>query len=77
VIIAPEVKWQTVDYNDKGGLVEALKGVHTLLSFVQLLSDPDQKSQKSLIDAAISAGVKRFAPSEYGRYMDWNAPNVH
>jgi hypothetical protein len=61
------VKWQTIDYHDKGALVEALRGIHTVLSFVQLLSDPDQKAQKNLIDAAISAGVKRFAPSEYGR----------
>ncbi|KAI0098918.1 NAD(P)-binding protein [Nemania sp. FL0031] len=64
--IAPEVKWQTVDYHDKGALTEALRGIHTVLSFVQLLSDPDQTAQKNLIDASISAGVKRFAPSEYG-----------
>ncbi|RYO97882.1 hypothetical protein DL765_011007 [Monosporascus sp. GIB2] len=32
----------------------------------RILSDPDQKAQKNLIDAAIAAGVKRFAPSEYG-----------
>ncbi|KAI0879012.1 NAD(P)-binding protein [Hypoxylon argillaceum] len=66
VAIAPGIKWQTVDYHDKGALIEALRGTHTVLSFVQLLSDPDQKAQKNLIDAAISAGVKRFAPSEYG-----------
>ncbi|KAK6330097.1 hypothetical protein TWF718_003525 [Orbilia javanica] len=62
----PEVCWKTVDYNDKEGLTKALHGTHTLLSFVQILSDPDQISQKNLIDAAIAAGVKRFAPSEYG-----------
>ncbi|KAM5350956.1 hypothetical protein ACJ41O_003679 [Fusarium nematophilum] len=65
-LIAPEIEWKFVDYDDKETLVLALKGVHTVLSFVQLLSDPDQKSQKNLIDAAIAAGVKRFAPSEYG-----------
>jgi uncharacterized protein YbjT (DUF2867 family) len=65
--IAPGVKWHTIDYNHKAALVEALRGTHTVLSFVQLLSDPDQTAQKNLIDAAISAGVKRFAPSEYGR----------
>ncbi|KAI0905083.1 hypothetical protein F4823DRAFT_628092 [Ustulina deusta] len=65
-VLAPGVKWQAVDYNDQGALVEALRGIHTVLSFVQLLSDPEQKAQKNLIDAAISAGVKRFAPSEYG-----------
>ncbi|OTB02566.1 hypothetical protein M426DRAFT_264367 [Hypoxylon sp. CI-4A] len=64
--IAPAIHWQTVDYNDKKSLVEALQGIHTLLSFIQILSDPGQKSQKNLIDAAIEAGVKRFAPSEYG-----------
>ncbi|KAI1177699.1 NAD(P)-binding protein [Nemania sp. FL0916] len=62
----PGVKWQTVDYQDVEALTQALKGIHTVLSFVQLLSDPDQRAQKNLIDAAISAGVKRFAPSEYG-----------
>ncbi|KAK8101495.1 hypothetical protein PG999_011869 [Apiospora kogelbergensis] len=60
------IKWQTVDYQDKNGLVRDLQGIHTLLSFVQLLSDPNQESQRNLIDAAILAGVKRFAPSEYG-----------
>ncbi|KAI1284035.1 hypothetical protein F5Y07DRAFT_97823 [Xylaria sp. FL0933] len=64
--IAPGVKWRAIDYNDKEALTEALRGIHTVLSFVQLLSDPEQKAQKNLIDAAISAGVKRFAPSEYG-----------
>lgn len=63
----PEVQWQVVDYDNQSGLVNALRGTHTLLSFVQLLSDPESKSQKKLIDAAIAAGVKRFAPSEYGR----------
>ncbi|KUL83732.1 hypothetical protein ZTR_08649 [Talaromyces verruculosus] len=64
--IAPGIRWQKVDYDDKNSLVETLRGTHTLLSFVQMLSDPDQKSQKNLIDAAIAAGVKRFAPSDYG-----------
>lgn len=64
---ASEVHWQAVDYNGKDSLVDALRGTHTLLSFVQPLSDSDQTAQKKLIDAAIAAGVKRFAPSEYGR----------
>ena len=59
--------WCSVNYDDKKDLVEALQGVHTLLSFVQLLQDPESKSQKALVDAAIIAGVKRFAPSEWGR----------
>lgn len=66
----PGVNWQVVDYENKENLVKALRGSHTLLSFVQLLSDPENQSQKNLIDAAIDAGVKRFAPSEYGRLVN-------
>ncbi|KAB5551070.1 hypothetical protein GE09DRAFT_1124778 [Coniochaeta sp. 2T2.1] len=64
--VNPGIRDQVVDYNDKDDLVKALQGIHTVLSFIQLLSDPGQKSQKSLIDACVLAGVKRFAPSEYG-----------
>ena len=52
-----------VDYADKGKLVEAMQGVHTLLSFIGFSIEV----HKNLIDAAIVAGVKRFAPSEYAR----------
>ena len=64
---APGVEWRVVNYDDQSDLTKALQGTHTVLSFLQLLSDPKSKSQKNLIDAAIAAGVKRFAPSEYGR----------
>ncbi|RYP31032.1 hypothetical protein DL767_005972 [Monosporascus sp. MG133] len=64
---APEIQWQIVDYNDKRCLTEALRGTHTLLSFVQILSDPDQTAQKNLIDAAIAAGVKRVFDFENRR----------
>lgn len=63
----PGVTWRVVNYDDKNDLVEALRGTHTILSFIQLLADPGNKSQKNLIDAAIAAGVRRFAPSEWGR----------
>lgn len=63
----PGTTLRAVNYDDKSDLVEALQGTHTVLSFIQLLSDPENKSQKYLIDAAIVAGVKRFAPSEWGR----------
>ena len=59
--------WRTVNYDDNEDLADALQGIHTVLSFIQLLSDPENKAQKNLIDAAIAAGVKRFAPSEWGR----------
>lgn len=42
-----------------------LKGVHTVLCFIVVHLDPDNESQKRLIDAAIEAGVKRYAPSEW------------
>lgn len=42
-----------------------LKGVHTVLSFVDAMSDPDNMAQRTLIDASVRAGVKRFAPSEW------------
>ncbi|KAF2811743.1 NAD(P)-binding protein [Mytilinidion resinicola] len=58
--------WRTVNYDDKSELAEALQGIHTVLSFIQLMTDPNQQAQKNLIDAAILADVKRFAPSEYG-----------
>jgi hypothetical protein len=56
-----------VDYNDKRELTKALRGIHTILSFIQLLADAENTAQKNLIDAAIVAGVKRFAPSQWGR----------
>ncbi|VUC28758.1 unnamed protein product [Clonostachys rosea] len=75
VLETADIRWKTVDYDDRSSLVDALQGVHTVLSFIQLLSDPGQKSQRNLIDASIAAGVKRFSPSEYGSkgtvHMSW------
>ncbi len=63
----PGVTWRAVNYNDKSDLAESLRGIHTVLSFVnQPMADLKNNSQKNLIDASIAAGVKRFAPSEYG-----------
>lgn len=63
----PGVNLRVVNYDDKTELVDALRGIHTALSFIQLVSNSENNSQKNLIDAAIIAGVKRFAPSEWGR----------
>ncbi|KAI0144743.1 hypothetical protein BJ166DRAFT_602915 [Pestalotiopsis sp. NC0098] len=60
------VTWQKVDFANKEELVDALRGTHTVLSFIQTLNDKDHMSQKNLIDAAVTAGVKRLAPSEWG-----------
>jgi hypothetical protein len=56
---------RTVDYSDVEFLTTALQGVHTLLSFIVVHSDLNNEAQLNLIDAAIAAGVKRFAPSEW------------
>ena len=61
---ASGVTWRTVDYGDISQLAEALRGIHTVLSFMQVI---ETKPQENLIDAAIAAGVKRFAPSQWGR----------
>jgi hypothetical protein len=53
------------DYQDKPKLLEALKGVHTVLSFVVAHQDIGNATQLALIDAAIEAGVKRIVPSEW------------
>lgn len=50
-------------------MVDVLKGTHTLLSFVIEQEDPTAPVHKRLIDAAIKAGVKRFAPSEWSSYV--------
>lgn len=52
-------------YQDKSELVQILKGVHTVLCFIVVHMDPGNESQKRLIDAAVEARVKRYAPSEW------------
>lgn len=66
---APGITWKITTYQDKDQLVEALHGVHTVLSFLVTQEDPASIAQKNLIDAAIQAGVKRFAPSEWAWYI--------
>ena len=57
--------WVKTSYRDLDELTELLQGVHTVLSFIVTQSDLGNVSQKNLIDAAIQAGVKRLAPSEW------------
>ncbi|OLN83728.1 hypothetical protein CCHL11_08733 [Colletotrichum chlorophyti] len=61
----PGVAWVRTSYQDKAELVDLLKGVHTVISFIVAHQDPDAETSKRLIDASIEAGVKRFAPSEW------------
>lgn len=62
----PGVKVVQVNYYDKASLVKNLQGVDTVLSFIVDHSDLEGIAQKNLIDASIAAGVRRFAPSEWG-----------
>ncbi|KIM98295.1 hypothetical protein OIDMADRAFT_56667 [Oidiodendron maius Zn] len=54
-----------VDYTDKDALIKHLHDVNTVLSFIIDPSDTSSIAQKTLIDASIEAGVKRFAPNEW------------
>ncbi|GIZ45876.1 hypothetical protein CKM354_000902400 [Cercospora kikuchii] len=54
-----------VDYNQKSQIVDALRGVETVFSFIITGKDPGNVAQKNLIDACVEAKVKRFAPSEW------------
>jgi hypothetical protein len=40
-----------------------------VLSFITAQTDPDNIAQKTLINASIEAGVKRFAPNEWSTYV--------
>ena len=53
----------TVDYSNPSSLTHALKGQDAVIS---ALNHAFLNHQRSLLDAAVSAGVQRFIPSEYG-----------
>ncbi|KAI1403903.1 NAD(P)-binding protein [Hypoxylon fuscum] len=61
----PGVKWTQTTYQDKSELVRLFKGVEVVLCFFPVHLDPGNATQKRIIDAAVEAGVKRFAPSEW------------
>ncbi|KAI9879479.1 MAG: hypothetical protein M1830_008438 [Pleopsidium flavum] len=50
------------DYSESS-LLDAFKSQDAVLSAIATFSTPEQKT---IIDAAVKAGVKRFIPSEYG-----------
>lgn len=56
------------EYTSTEELTTVFQGVHTVLSFIAPHRNQDEAVtvQKHLIDACIQAGVKRFAPSEWG-----------
>ncbi|KAM0331649.1 hypothetical protein ACHAQA_003328 [Verticillium albo-atrum] len=54
---------------NKADLVDALQGIHTVLSFINQppAASLEDYAQKNLIDACVAAGVKRFAPSDVAK----------
>lgn len=60
-----------VDYKDQPSLEAALEGVDAVVSN---LSAPAIHLQKTLIEASIAAGVKRYLPSEFG--SDLSEPEI-
>ncbi|KAK2780734.1 hypothetical protein FQN53_001002 [Emmonsiellopsis sp. PD_33] len=71
------VETRHVDYHSQPTLTTALSDIHTVIS-VLLSPNPTDwaNSQINLFHASISAGVKRFAPSEFalGTAMHHKAP---
>jgi nucleoside-diphosphate-sugar epimerase len=59
------VSYKTVDYHSLASLTTALRGFDVCLSFLVVHLDTDCTIQKNLIQACISAGVRRFGPSEW------------
>ncbi|ENH74318.1 hypothetical protein FOC1_g10004925 [Fusarium oxysporum f. sp. cubense race 1] len=63
--LLPDLKWTKVNYEDKKQLAKALKGMHTVLSFIVAHLDIGCVAQINLIDTCVEVGVKRFSPSEW------------
>ncbi|KAL1629935.1 hypothetical protein SLS54_000794 [Diplodia seriata] len=70
------IKWIQVDYSDKSSLAQVLRGTDVVLCFFTGLDYMSAvRNSKNLIDASIQAGVKRFAPSEWGSRLNWSIPH--
>jgi hypothetical protein len=63
--VQPGVTWVKTNYQEVGQLAKILRGVDTVLSFIVAHLDLDSTAQKNLINAAVRAGVRRLAPSEW------------
>ena len=60
------VRMIAVSYDNPTALTSALEGVHTVISTIAGgTEDAFTKPQLALLEAAVKAGVKRFAPSEF------------
>ena len=59
------VTWVQTSFKDKAELVKLFEGVEVVLNFIVVNNDPGNEVSTLLVDAAVEAGVKRFAPSEW------------
>ncbi|KAF7537117.1 hypothetical protein G7054_g3993 [Neopestalotiopsis clavispora] len=66
----PGVDWVKTLFEDKSELVRLLTKIHTLFCYFPAHLDKNGEAQKRLIDAAVEAGVKRYAPSEWSAGMN-------
>jgi uncharacterized protein YbjT (DUF2867 family) len=71
------VTWVKANYEDVDQLAQVLQGVDTVLSVIVVHMDPGNVAQRNLIDAAVRAGVRRFAPSEWGLYATHTQGKAH
>ncbi|KAJ5844972.1 hypothetical protein N7534_008641 [Penicillium rubens] len=55
-----------VNYHSVDSLAAALNGVHTVVSVTSAVDGSQAKVQINLLEAAVKAGCKRFAPSQWG-----------
>ncbi|KAL6408103.1 uncharacterized protein AUP68_08476 [Ilyonectria robusta] len=56
---------RVVDYSSLKSLTNALNGVHTLVSVTSAADGTQAQTQINLLHAAVKAGCKRFAPSQW------------
>lgn len=59
------VEIRKVNYESFDSLVAGLRGVHTVLSVLLANDNTQASSEINLLHAAVQAGCKRFAPSEW------------
>lgn len=56
---------RVVDYHDLESLTSALKDVHTVVSVTSAIDGTQAQIQINLLNAAVNAGCKRFAPGQW------------
>ncbi len=65
------LKWVQTLFKDKSELIALFQGIDVVLNFIVVANDPNNEVAErlvdaaGLVDAAVEAGFKRFAPSEW------------